>query len=275
MGFLCPAKLSRCSRIWCVGILSLVLSACSTMAQDSPPAVDTLTQRQPKEYKFSLVFGLGGYLGSYHNLSEQRGDPASPFTMGSYSRHLCGEIGLAIGPLGLTFHGELGSSAGGWDAKDYDEVANRTRSGVRISWSIMNRHFHFIPETGWVFWDEEARIYDTEEGRSDLYHEVHRDDGLSYGLASRVRIIPMDDQESEGGLYLHVRYVKDDLIIRADNYWMELQFFVRFLEPWRAPKTEPPYQRLFLALGARWTSRADGRSESYLSLRLGSVIGLF
>jgi hypothetical protein len=275
MFFLNPIRFSRSIRFWCLMVFCLMLSTVGVHAEDSLQVADTVEYREPKKYILGFFYELGGYLGSYHNLAEQRDDSTNPFSMGSYSKHLCAELGCCFGSLVcLTSYIEFGS-AESYDAKDYDEVANRERWGVRISCSIMQRYLHFIPEVGWVFWDEEALIYDTEKTKPDLYHEEYRDDGLSYGLASRVGIITKEVEGDELGLYLYGRYVHDDVVIPADNYWMELQFFARVLQPKPTPVTEPPFYQVYLALGARWTKRTDGRSESYISLRLGGIMGIF
>jgi hypothetical protein len=251
--------------------LALLLAG-TGFAQDTAHARDSALHHASKKYDFTLLMSLGGALGSYHNIAMQRSHPPTPLRAGSSAYILCGELGFAFRSLALRYYAEaVESSISTYvDSEGFNHHAGRAYHGPRTSYGLSHRILDLVPELGYVFLSETAAVVDTRKERSDQYREESSDQGYSYGLSVRRRVIPGGELE----LLLCGRYVHDHLDIRTDNYWLGLDLLGLVYQV-SGPGGFPPMQTFRLGLSFRWTERTDGRSDRFLALSLAGTYGLF
>lgn len=212
----------------------------------------------------SFLYGLGGGLGSYGNLTRQRGDPPSPLETGSDAFFIDVEMGLEVFDLGISYHWGMIRSPGGTyiDDDDYGHGAGRYRHGIKAVYALRSDRFHLLPELGYVFLDESASIHDIYSERADRYKEKYKDENYSYGLSARARITPVLNAH----WWLYARYVHDNLDIQVDNYRLELQLGGEESEPPEWGDHGVPVESAYFGLGVSWSKKTDGRSEWFVTL---------
>ena len=212
----------------------------------------------------SFLYGLGGGLGSYRNITRQRGDPPSPLETGPDALFIDVEMGLEVFDLGISYHLGMIRSPGGTyiDDDDYGHGAGRYRHGVKAVYALRSDRFHLLPELGYVFLEESASIQDIDSERADRYKEKYKDENYSYGLSARARTIPV----LNGHLWLYGRYVHDDLDIQVDNYRLELQLGDEYSESQGRVEEGINLKSVYFGLGVSWSEKTDGRSEWFVTL---------
>lgn len=212
----------------------------------------------------SFLFGLGGGLGSYKNLTSQRGDPPSSLETGSDAFLINAEFGLEVFDLGISYHWDMIRSPGGTyiDDDGYGHEAGRYRYGIKAVYALRGDRFHLLPELGYVFLDEDALIHDIYSEGADRYKEEYKDENYSYGLSARARIMPVLNAH----WWLYARYVHDNLEIQMDNYQLELQLGDEYSEAGGSVEEGINLKSGYFGLGVSWSKKTDGRSEWFVSL---------
>ena len=212
----------------------------------------------------SFLYGLGGGLGSYENVTRQRGDPPSPLETGSNAFFIDVEMGLEVFDLGISYHWGMIRSPGGTyiDDDDFGHGAGRYRHGIKAVYALRSDRFHLLPELGYVFLDEDASIHDVHSEKPDRYKEKYKDENHNYGLSARVRTIPVLNAH----LWLYGRYVHDNLDIQVDNYRLELQLGGEESDPPEWGDHGMPVESAYFGLGVKWSKKTDGRSEWFITL---------
>lgn len=220
----------------------------------------------------SFLYGLDGGLGSYRNVSRQRGDPPSPLETGSDAFLINAEIGLEVFDLGISYHWGMIRSPGGTyiGDDDYGHGAGRYRHGIKAVYALRSDRLHLLPELGYVFLDEDASIHDIYSERADRYKEEYKDENYNYGLSARARTIPVLNAH----LWLYARYVHDNLDIQMDNYQLELQFGDEYSESRGWVEEGINLKSVYFGLGISWSRKTDGRSEWFITLGVTSALRL-
>jgi hypothetical protein len=246
------------------------LSTGSVLAQDSTFTGDSTSHQEPKKYDFTLLMGFGGALGSYEHITESGDDDAGEANTDAKS--LFGELGVGFRSWGACFY--IGTVYGPQqdkylDDESEDRYANSVRYWPRAFYRISHKGFGFAPEAGYVFVVEDATILDSVGQTASLYDKRSTDQGPAYGLSVGSRLLGGDKLQ----LWLHGRYIHDNLEIGVDNYWAGLHL-LGLVNETSNPSGFPPMQNFRFGLYVRWTERADGRSDWLLTLSLSGVYGL-
>ncbi|UCB51844.1 MAG: hypothetical protein JSV10_07610 [Candidatus Zixiibacteriota bacterium] len=191
---------------------------------------------------------------------------------GSTAFLICGEVGLQVFDLGISYHLSFLRSPGVTytDADDYVHESAKFRRGAKAFYALRLDGFHLIPELGYVFLDEDASMHDVYSERPDRYSEEYKDEGDCYGLSVRVRIRPV----LKAHWWLYGSYVHDNLDIQADNYHIALQLGDELLGPPDPGWDGPDIRSGYFSLGARWLNKTDGRSEWFVTFEFTCTIGL-
>lgn len=219
-----------------------------------------------------ILSDIHGGFGSYQNLSVQKGDPPSLMETGSSCGFIHFELGLGVYSWGVTYHWDRLSAPlmTYLDDQDYVHQSGRTRQGIRTFYDISFRDFQIFPEGGYVFLSEYATIQDLNRKRPDLYDERYKDEGYSYGLSARIKLVPIRKVD----FWLCGRYVHDNLSIKADNYRLDIQAGGLNPDPPWVDKDRPYKESAYFFLGTRWTKKTDGRSEWFFTLGFAVSLGI-
>lgn len=261
---------------WLVSYLALLMTIASmpargVSAQENTPVGESVPPHCMRSQDFRLLINLGVGLGRYDNITARRANLPTPWQAGSSAYLLYLELGMGFRPWGATYYVEaVGSPVRDFaDAEGWYHWAGALRHGARAFYRMRNQNYEVAPEGGYVFQREEVTFSDSWQGRPDLYDEECKDEGYAYGLSIGRRLI--DGEKKQWWLY--GRYVRDNLQIDADNYWVGLQFFDLASDPPGTPG--PPLQIMRGILHLRWTARSDGRSDWFLALTVAAEYGLF
>lgn len=251
----------------------LLLPNRGVLAQDNSSATNSLMNRVTNRYNFSFLMHLYGGLGRYDNLTLRKGYSDSLRITGAAAKFLHLEYGFKFRSFGITYYWELLGTSDFIYSKvpGYSSGASYTRHGIRTFGELLHKRFHFLPEVGIVFLDEDAIIGDQEGNEPDLYNEERRDASYNYGFSTRLKLIPV----KRAGLWLYGRYVHDHLEVRSDNYWVEIHLWAGDLEEFPPDKWKPYLYSGYFNLGVRWTKKTDGRSETFLTLGFAMTAGIF
>jgi hypothetical protein len=207
-------------------------------------------------------------LGSYQNITRQRGDPPSPVEVDSYAKSFDVEAGLEVLGLGISYDWNLIYTPAYHGSEDYVHEAGNTRQRIKGVYALRGERFHLIPEFGYVFVNEDALIHDRGSGRPDRYLEEYKDEDYYYGLSARARFKPF----LKAHWWLYARYVHDNLDIQVDNYQLGLQFGDEFSGPPDPDEKGPDLESGYFSLAVNWSKKTDGRSEWFITLGITCAI---
>jgi hypothetical protein len=243
-------------------VVLLQLQPAAVRATEAAPESASTTETD--SHWLSFLVGAGGGLGSYRNVTRQRGDPPSPLETGSDAFFIDVELGLEVFDLGISYHWGMIRSPGGTyiDDDDYGHGAGRYRHGIKAVYALRGDRLHLLPELGYVFLDEHALIHDVHSERADRYKEKYEDENYNYGLSARARIIPVLNAH----WWLYARYVHDNLDIQVDNYQLELQLGDEYSESRGWVEEGINLKSGYFGLGVSWSKKTDGRSEWFITL---------
>ena len=244
--------------------LAILMQLQPTAVRGTEAVAESTSTGETDRHWLSFLFGLGGGLGSYKNLTRQRGDPPSPLEIGSYALLINAEFGLEVFDLGIAYHWDMIRSPTGTyiGDDDYGHEAGRYRHGIKAVYALRSDRFHLLPELGYVFLDEDASIHDVYSERGDRYKEEYKDENYNYGLSARARTIPVLNAH----LWLYARYVHDNLEIQMDNYQLELQLGDEYSEARGSVEEGINLKSGYFGLGVSWSKKTDGRSEWFVTL---------
>ena len=200
-----------------------------------------------KNHWLSFLIGARGGLGSYTNISRQRGDPPSPMQTGSYAGFF--DIGFGLEAFGLGFSSNWNPIRSPTityvDKDNYVHEAESSCIRIKTYYALRSNRFHLIPEFGYVYLGEGASIHDVRSKRPDRYNEVYEDKSYEYGLSARAKIIPVPNWH----LWFYASYVHDNLDIKVDNYLLQLQLGDEFSGPSDVNEKGPEVKSGYFGLG--------------------------
>jgi hypothetical protein len=233
-------------------------------------AAESTSTNETKRQWLSLLLGFHHGLGSYENITRQRGDPPSPVEVDSYAKSFDVEAGLEVLGLGISYDWNLIYTPAYHGSEDYVHEAGNTRQRIKGVYPLRGKRFHLIPEFGYVFVNEDALIHDRGSGRPDRYLEEYKDEDYYYGLSARARLRPVLNAH----WWLYARYVHDNLGIQVDNYQLELQLGDEYPGSPDPDDEGPDLNSAYFSLAVKWSQKTDGRSAWFITIGLTGALRL-